>query len=611
MSEEYAPPLASVSPESVAEDISEFFIGAARTRGRPRRPVRRRVRHPAHPVHHAPVRHAAHHAPAHHAAHPASAHRAPPRGRPVARPVLVPLMRPGAPVATQYTPSGAPGGGGYDESPAEEWQGEAADDAYDDGADPDEGYDAFRDTAIGAARPRRAARPPANPYILPAAWYRPRLDVVALFKKKKGTDPTDGDLGRMAYIVKYAKGGIRAGNESTFENGYQMLAYFLKKGSLPPQKLVNPGGALAERARAIVQQHIHAYHAAHHGFFDDINPVKAITAAAKWAGRAVGTVAHAAGAVVHAASDVLGHIPVVGGPLHDVLEAANPFAMIESISKGERIDKAVLGDLKNKLAVVKEIAPYAATVASLVPGVGSGVAAALSAASALASGRNITDALIEGVKNAVPGGPVARSAFETAVSLSKGNRIDKALLDAARAQIPAEARAAFDTGMAIAHGKNLQSVVVDGIKSAAPGVLGDLAKQGDKLVGASKLLGQVRAIVPAHEIAGFNLGTAVMHKAGVTPQALVAFRNKLSPPAKLGFDKALVTHTARGKLAAKKVVRLAVAGIPGTVVIRSSDPKKNGRQMTGRWRHARPGQGVQGILVQGKVQHLGWWNRAA
>lgn len=590
MSEEYAPPLSSISPESVAEDISEFFIGAQAMR-RPRR--RRRVRHPARPVHHAAPRRAVYHPHVAPRPHPVPV-------RPVARPAPA-WGRPATPGAGQAYEA--------DEGDAQAYQDDAADDAYEQGADPDEGYDAFRDTAVGAARPaRRRVVNEAEKYRTPPGWYRPKVDWLAQFEKFQGKKPEEGDKFQIAKLVSYAKSGVAAGNESTFELGHEMLGYYVRTGKFPGGKV---RAKLSARAVGNVQNHVNAYHARHHGFFDSINPVKAIVSAAKWAGRAVGTVAHAAGAAIHEAADVMGHIPIVGGPLHDVLGAANPFAVIESIAKGERIDKAVLGDIKNKLAVVKAVAPYAATVASMVPGVGSGVAAALSTAAALASGRSITDAVVEGVKDAIPGGAAARAAFDTAVSLSKGNRIDHALLDAARSQIPAEARAAFDTGLAIAHGRNLQSVVVDGIKNAAPGVLGDLAKQGDKLVGASTLLAKVRDVVPLHEVQGFNLGMGVMSKSGVTPKALLAFRNRLQPNAQKGFDKALHTRTAQAKLHVKHVVKLAAAGVPGTLVIRSSDPRKNGRQVTGKWRKARPGQGVQGIVVQGRVKHLGWWNRAA
>jgi hypothetical protein len=588
VSDEYAPPLSSLSPESVAEladyldpsyspsfevGSSSVAIGARRrVRRRRRRPVRRRA-------------HAAVHARPRYAAHAALA------------------LAPAAAVAVSrgYAHPGsaaAPGGEAADDADA--WADEQ--NAVEEDASTDEAEDAV----VGAAR-----RPP-DPHAkwkLAGGWYRKPLDALAQFEKQQGRDATDGDKFQIAKLVAYGRDGIARGSEEQFERAHEMLWYLARTGQFPGGKARKK---LEQKAAYTVQVHVNNYHATHHsGFWDSINPVKAVTAAAKWAGRAVGTVAHAAGSVIHEAADVMGHIPIVGGPLHTVLDAANPFNVIEHIAKGERIDKAVLGDLKNKLAAVKEVAPYAAMVASMVPGVGSGVAAALNTAVALSSGRSITEAVAEGVRDALPGGAAVRAAFDTARALSKGERIDQALLETARNQLPAEARGAFDTGLAVAHGQNLQKALVNGVQQLGKEQLGKLADIGDKAVGASATLAKLRTMVPDPEHAGFNLGLGVMAHTGVTPAALYAVRMKLTPESKRGFDKALVAQTKRAEVHVKKLVKLAAKGIPGTLVVRSHDPRKNGRLVQGNWRAARPGAGTQGIVVHGKRQHLGWWTRAA
>jgi len=53
------------------------------------------------------------------------------------------------------------------------------------------------------------------------------------------------------------------------------------------------------------------------------------------------------------------------------------------------------------------------SVISLVPGVGSGISAALGAAQALADGRPIDEAIVAGVRTAISGGPMAEMAFDT------------------------------------------------------------------------------------------------------------------------------------------------------------------------------------------------------
>lgn len=120
------------------------------------------------------------------------------------------------------------------------------------------------------------------------------------------------------------------------------------------------------------------------------------------------------------------------------------------------------------LDVVKTAAPIAQTALSFVPGVGTAVNVAVSAGVALAQGKSITDAAIDAAASAVPGGPLAKQAFQTGVAIVKGQNVTKAALDAVRNQIPggAAARAAFDTAVALAHGQNLQQAALQGAKQA-------------------------------------------------------------------------------------------------------------------------------------------------
>jgi hypothetical protein len=135
------------------------------------------------------------------------------------------------------------------------------------------------------------------------------------------------------------------------------------------------------------------------------------------------------------------------------------FDLVKNLVKGERIDKALMKNLKAAVKDVKSNAKYAQVVASVVPGLGTGVAAGIAGAAALAEGKRIDSALIAADKGALPGGPIAAAAFDTAVGLAKGKRIDKIALEVARNQLPSGARRAFDTGVALAHGRNLQAVM--------------------------------------------------------------------------------------------------------------------------------------------------------
>src|SRR5262249_50329811 len=154
------------------------------------------------------------------------------------------------------------------------------------------------------------------------------------------------------------------------------------------------------------------------------------------ASRAVGKVARAAGKV----AGTVGKIPILGdiaragvgavrlglGPAAIAIDAGSRLARGQSL--GAALKGAVAGQidaLRNQLKLAEMVAPF-------VPGIGTGVAAALGAANALAAGRPITEALLASARSALPGGAVAQSAFDVALNLAKGKNITKAALEAVR-----------------------------------------------------------------------------------------------------------------------------------------------------------------------------------
>lgn len=111
------------------------------------------------------------------------------------------------------------------------------------------------------------------------------------------------------------------------------------------------------------------------------------------------------------------------------------------------------------LTVIKAagpVMPYVSSVLSVVPGVGTGVSAALGAAQALADGRPITEALVAGVRNAIPGGPIAQIAFDATRGLVQGKGINTIALEALRNQLPSGVQKAMDFGVAMAAAKTAQ-----------------------------------------------------------------------------------------------------------------------------------------------------------
>ncbi|HKQ69540.1 MAG TPA: hypothetical protein VJT73_09380 [Polyangiaceae bacterium] len=113
------------------------------------------------------------------------------------------------------------------------------------------------------------------------------------------------------------------------------------------------------------------------------------------------------------------------------------------------------------LAVIRSAAPilrYAQTVASFVPGIGTGIGAALGAAQVLADGRPISDIAVGAIRGAIPGGPLAQSAFDVMWKAAKGQRIDTAVLSAMRDRIPGGelVKRAADTAIALAVARTAQ-----------------------------------------------------------------------------------------------------------------------------------------------------------
>lgn len=177
-----------------------------------------------------------------------------------------------------------------------------------------------------------------------------------------------------------------------------------------------------------------------------------------------------------------------------VTDTAIGVARGENVLKAaQRAGQAGIGDLRESLR-------FAAMVAPFVPGLGTGVAAALGAANALASGERITDALIAGARNAVPGGALAQSAFDIATRVAKGQNFGEAALDAARSQLPGGplAQAAFDSGVALMKGKSLQDSLIAG---------------GGRLMPKSPYSADVMAFVKK-AASGENLGRAALSSVG-------------------------------------------------------------------------------------------------
>lgn len=202
------------------------------------------------------------------------------------------------------------------------------------------------------------------------------------------------------------------------------------------------------------------------GLFDVITaPFKAVAKGASSVAHAVSSVAKST--LVKA---VAGAVSGIAKKMVDTGKALTGITFIQKVLGGERLDRALVDDIKRKIA----IAPDIASVAAIVPGLGTGIAGATAFAAALAEGKPITEASIAAARNAVPGGPAVQFAFDMAANLLKGKNVAVAALNSARARLPKAAQAAFDFGVGIVQGQNIQRAMGTAAKSIGTGMLGSM-----------------------------------------------------------------------------------------------------------------------------------------
>lgn len=185
-----------------------------------------------------------------------------------------------------------------------------------------------------------------------------------------------------------------------------------------------------------------------------------------WADSALDTAGKGASSAVDLVNDGantigkgLDIIPVIG-PLYSALwtHVTSPLEVGNKILQGVPIDQVALQTLQEQVQVARTVAPYAQMVMQLVPGVGPIASGAISAGIALANGQTIDAALVEGVKGALPGGPLAQAAFsagkaamdgESAASI--GLKAGEAIGAAAGVQVSPAAAKALGAGLNVAN----------------------------------------------------------------------------------------------------------------------------------------------------------------
>ena len=384
------------------------------------------------------------------------------------------------------------------------------------------------------------------------------------------------------------------------------------------------------------------------GFFKDA--VSTAGRVVSTAGKGIAAVSHVAVGGIKGVVDLAGHIPLVGPGIHGILSiATGPLTMTDSILAGERIDRAVMNDLKDKVHAITEVAPYVQTVVGLMPGIGTGIAGAIGAGAAMAQGLPFTAALLEGFKSAVPGGIAGKALFsmtvaavsgdniasaaastalnqlglpsaaklvvekslKVAYSAAKGDNIPRAALEAARDALPSpELRKAYDVAVAVGQGKRLQSVITVGLQGIGSEQLSAIAKVGTAQFAKVPAFAAGASLLDSARRTGYEVGIGLMAHTGVNSANLNAIRSKLTVTQKAGFDMALATHIGAVKAPPSPVALApkAQAAYLMTHGMVNANPDVKAGMMTivAKDTEARPGAVVAVASIK---KDRGWWER--
>lgn len=262
-------------------------------------------------------------------------------------------------------------------------------------------------------------------------------------------------------------------------------------------------------------------------------------------GHALGKVGHVALAPVKfttkVSGSVLGAIPVIGKPLHGALDVAltGPLVTADAIAKGARVDHAILSGVKVQAAGVSTVAPYAKLVLDQVPGAGLGVDAAIAAGTALAQGKRIDKALVDGVKGIVPAN--LKSTFDKGYQMAATAASDnRASMDAEFKKLSPAAQKIFHSAMSLGHGKRLQDVLNKAASS--PGTILSLKSAATAKVTLDPVLAAGNDVLSDTEVNhGYQLAIGTFaHDTQQT--ALDSIRSTLNAAGLQGFNIGMAVH---------------------------------------------------------------------
>lgn len=439
-----------------------------------------------------------------------------------------------------------------------------------------------------------------------AGWKIPSRDIAKEYEKARGRLPHKNETENLKNLANRSNIAVRSAgsrpsrrNEMDFNTAQRLIDFYIKYNRGPEHS--DPAYPKSgPETTAIINA-----------------AVSAVPQKTNWLTNVVRTSGKAAHSVTHAVSSTTGKVtglalkvPVIGPGLHGVASMTEaPFKIADEIASGARIDKVAFRTLKQQVQDVHEIAPYAQTVISVVPGVGQGISGAIGASLAMANGRPITEAFETGIKDSIPGGPIAQSVFSVSSAIMKGKPIDevgisalpisdaqkkalaeglqvtkrlasgekvsKIALDEAKRNLSKAVAGLPDTvghslkiGIALGNAVRLQTLV----KKSSPNLISGLISKASKVVSKDDVLKEGMKVFPNGK-SGFLTGVGVT-QFQVTPDAVISIRKKLSGENRKAFDAALSLHIGRATHKQPKLPPAGRAGYYMTMGMQGANPEQ-------------------------------------
>ncbi len=294
---------------------------------------------------------------------------------------------------------------------------------------------------------------------------------------------------------------------------------------------------------------------------------KAVNSTVSSVGKGIATVSKVAltpvTASVNATSKLVKNIPVLGGIVGAVNNLALlPINVTQQVLEGGRLDKVALANFKSALKDVATVGPWIQTVISFVPGIGTGISAAIGAGLALAEGKSLSDAMVAGLKGALPGGPAVQMAFSVAKAAIERKPFDQIAI--AALPISDQQKKLLSQGMSavkdIAYGKNVaQSIVDNAIKSLPP--------EYAKAIQIGMAVGHAKSLQEAVKIGATGAASAVGSKVipnvvkNLSPGVSNAI-NTAQNLAKSGMSTVKALETVKKQLTPANALALAKKNLP-------------------------------------------------